>query len=153
MAFSKVLSASRKLALMHITESGLLSGVVKQQQELAQKLKEAEAKERFIAAAHQSGDCRRLFSRPALCAALGPGHRLNTGSAAADAADRATLKALLLAFIPFFSSGARFDVFSRRRTGCGASLLRKGNAAHEEGGDRAKRQRSVNDHEAFLPFL
>ena len=50
--------------------------------------------------------------------------------------------------------GARFDVFSRRRTGCSASLLRKGNAAHEERRDRAKRQpqRSTNGHEVFLPF-
>src|SRR5450759_4709933 len=48
----------------------------------------------------------RLFSRGGSCSALGPGHRLNTGSAAAD---RAALAALLVAFIPFFSSGARFD--------------------------------------------
>ena len=93
----------------------------------------------------------RLFSRGCSCSALGPGHRLNTGSAAAD---RAALAALLVAFIPFFSRGARFDVFSRRRTGCSASLLRKGNAAHEERRDRAKRQpqRSTNGHEVFLPF-
>src|SRR5476649_1620956 len=93
----------------------------------------------------------RLFSRGGSCSALGPGHRLNTGSAAAD---RAALTALLIAFIPFFSSGARFDVFPRRRTGCSASLLRKGNAAHEERRDRAKRQpqRSTNVHEVFLPF-
>ena len=97
--------------------------------------------------------CWRLFSRLALCAALSPGHRLNAGSAAADAADRAALKALLLAFIAFFSSGSRFDVFSRRRTGCSASLLRKGNATHEERHDRAKRHRSANNHEVFLPFL
>src|ERR1019366_5829409 len=80
-----------------------------------------------------AGPLRRLESRA----------RLNAGSAAADAADRAALKALLLAFIAFFSSGSRFDVFSRRRTGCSASLLRKGNATHEE--------RSANDHEVFLP--
>ena len=41
-AFSKVLNASGKLALMHFAESGLLSGVLKQQQELAEKLKEAQ---------------------------------------------------------------------------------------------------------------
>ena len=93
----------------------------------------------------------RLFSRGGSCSALGPGHRLNTGSAAAD---RAALAALLVAFIPFFSRGARFDVFPRRRTGCSAGLLRKGNAAHEERRDRAKRQpqRSTNGHEVFLPF-
>jgi hypothetical protein len=98
----------------------------------------------------------RLF-RPALCAALSPWHRLNAGSAAADAAAdaaaRAALKALLLAFIAFFSSGGRFDVFSRRRTGCSASLLRKGNATHEERHDRAKRHRSANNHEVFLTLL
>src|SRR5450631_3523883 len=92
----------------------------------------------------------RLFSRGGSCSALGPGHRLNTGSAAAD---RAALAALLVAFIPFFSSGARFDVFSRRRTGCSASLLRKGNAAHEERRDRAQRQRSSNGHDVFLTFF
>src|SRR5450631_4919770 len=93
----------------------------------------------------------RLFSRGGSCSALGPGHSLNTGFAAAD---RAALAALLVAFIPFFSRGARFDVFSRRRTGCSASLLRKGNAAHEERRGRAKRQRqrSTNGHEVFLPF-
>ena len=67
--------------------------------------------------------CRRLFSRRERCSALGPWHGLNTGAAAAD---RVPLEALLVAFIPFFSSGARFDVFFRRRTGCSASLLRKG---------------------------
>ena len=39
----------QKLALMHFAESGLLSGVLKQQQELAEKLKEAQAKEREVA--------------------------------------------------------------------------------------------------------
>src|SRR5450631_4810355 len=92
----------------------------------------------------------RLFSRGGSCSALGPGHRLNTGCAAAD---RAALAALLVAFIPFFSRGARFDVFSRRRTGCSASLLREGNAAHEERRDRAQRQRSSNGHDVFLTFF
>ena len=67
--------------------------------------------------------CRRLFSRLPRFSAFGPGLRLNTGAAAAD---RAPLEALLVAFLPFFSNGARFDVFSRRRTGCSASLLCKG---------------------------
>ena len=67
--------------------------------------------------------CRRLFSRRERCSALGPGLGLDTGAAAAD---RAALKALLVAFIPFFNSGARFDVLLRRGTGCSASLLRQG---------------------------
>src|SRR5450631_92669 len=99
-----------------------------------------------LAATSLSQQCIVYFPEGGSCSALGPGHRLNTGSAAAD---RAALTALLVAFIPFFSSGARFDVFPRRRTGCSASLLRKGNAAHEERRDRAKRQpqRSTNGHE------
>jgi len=140
---------------MHFAESGrLLSGVLKQQQKLAEKLKEAQGtRSRQVRDAAQkrlrglspppllpcgpcgpatlvtmTARCRRLFSRLARCSALGPGHGLNTGAAA----DRAPLEALLVAFIPFFSSGARFDVFPRRRTGprtgCSASLLRKGNA-------------------------
>jgi hypothetical protein len=39
----------QKLALMHFAESGLLFGVLKQQQELAEELKEAQAKEREVA--------------------------------------------------------------------------------------------------------
>ena len=78
----------------------------------------------------------RLFSRLVSFSAFGPGHTLNTGSAAAD---RAPLFTLLVAFIFFFSNGARFDVFSRRGTGCSASLLRKGrrDKGEAEGDERA----------------
>ena len=93
----------------------------------------------------------RLFSRGGSCSALGPGHRSTPAPPPPTAPPSRRCWSLSYLFSvevlgsTFFPAAGPVVV---------PVSLRKGNAAHEERRDRAKRQpqRSTNGHEVFLPF-